>query len=318
MPEDKEFGVRDSEFRVWVWMFLCLLFLLLTPYSLLITAVHASVVVNAEVDRKEVLIGDRIIYTLYVIADKGTELELPLDSPDFTPFDFVGQRGIEKIKNKGRITYKIDYVLAAYEVGELEAPPQTVYFRDIKGKEGEVASERIKITVKGVVPKNKRDNEIKPVKEPVSIEVKKSGGVLWILLSILFLMAVIITYAFIYLVKNIKRHEETALLSLSPKDVALKELNRIEKLGLIEKGDFRTFHIMIEECVKKFLLNGISIYQAGMTTVELLKSTEPARDIKEILLDCDIVKFGGFIPSVNEALLLLEKAKSAVEIYHRA
>lgn len=113
----------------------------------------------------------------------------------------------EKIKNKGRITYKIDYVLAAYEVGELETPPQTVYFRDIKGKEGEVVSEGIKITVKGVVPKDRRGKDIRPVKEPVGIEVKKSGAVLWILLSLLILMAVIIASAFIYLVKNIKRYE---------------------------------------------------------------------------------------------------------------
>lgn len=76
---------------------------------------------------------------------------------------------------------------------------------------------------------------------------------------------------------------------MSSKDIALKELTRIEKLGLIEKGDFRTFHIMIEECIKRFILDGVSIptslpvpsarQTVGMTTIELLESVEPAKNI---------------------------------------
>ncbi|MBI5682774.1 MAG: hypothetical protein HZC45_06385 [Deltaproteobacteria bacterium] len=300
-----------QEVRSWVigyrlWVF-CLF--TLTSYLLPLTsAVHASVSLKAEVDKNDALIGDRIIYTLYVTADKNLDIELPLDSPDFTPFDFIGQRGIERSEAQGRITYKIEYVLAAYAVGELYTPPQTIYFRDAKGKEGEVSSEKIKIVVKGVVPKGGK--EIMPEKGPIEVEIKRNSAV-WLLAGTSVIMAAVIISAFVYL-KMMTKQMEIPEPVLASKDIALSELGRITGLGLLGKGDFKLFHKLTADCLKKFACDGIHIPPSGLTTMGLLNMLKVDDGLKDILKDCNLVEFANYSPTNAQSMDIMKRARRAV------
>lgn len=307
MLEDRVRGIR-------IFFSLLLLFFLLPSSAFSQKPSASSVIVNAEVDKTEALIGDRIIYTLYITADKDTEVEPPLDSPDFTPFDFVGQRGIERKEENGKMTYKIEYVLVAYEKGELETPPQTVYFKDKKGKEGEVSTDKIKIVVKGIVPKDKKD--IMPEKGPIEIEVKGNKAV-WVLAVISLIMAVIIIGALIYMKQVMGYSEKPFIPALTPKDMALAELDRIKGLGLVEKGDFKEFHKLISDCLKRFVCDGIHIPTSGFMTTELFKRIQGDKGtrVQDILTDCDIVKFAGYMPTNDESMDCIERAKAVMMIF---
>jgi len=107
---------------------------------------------------------------------------------------------------------------------------------------------------------------------------------------------------------------------LSPREAALQELEELEALKLVEKGQFRKYYFRLSEILRHFLQEEIQIPAVDATTEEIrphLKSskflnTEETHTVDRILIDMDLVKFAKFIPSPEEIRRLRDELKAFI------
>lgn len=288
--------------------------LLLTAHWSLTTVVYAGVTAKVEVDRKEITLGDPIRYTLTIEADKGTSVELPLDAPtlSFRPFDLLGQQGIERGEVDGRLSYKIIFLLTAYELGDLDIPPLKIYYKDVSGKEGEVVTEAIKVTVKGVVLPSAE--EIKPLKAPLS-PGKIRTWPLWQIVGPLALMVALGAILFM-IVKRIRRKEMIKAPTISPAEVAIKELEALN--GLLARIGLKDYYREVAGVIRRFLSARFHISVEGKTTTELIDALlaihgmDSLGAVKGFLFDCDLVRFARYTPGPEEVKEVMERARGII------
>lgn len=291
-----------------------ILFLLVTGHWSLTTIVYAGVTAKVEVDKKEITIGDPIRYTLTIEADKGTSLELPLDAPtlSFRPFDLLGQERMEKGERDGRLSYRISFLLTAYELGELYIPSLKIYYKDSLGKEGEVVTEVVKVTVKGIAPPEAE--EIKPLKAPLSPGKIKIWS-LWQMVGLLAVMIVLGAILFM-IVKRLRRKEVIKAPTISPAEVAIKELEALD--GLLDRVGFKAYYREVAGIIRRFISARFHISVDEKTTTELIGAllAIPGVDslgvVKGLLSDCDLVRFARYTPRSEEVKEVMERARGLI------
>jgi len=109
--------------------------------------------------------------------------------------------------------------------------------------------------------------------------------------------------------------------SLSPREAALADLDALETLKLVEKGQFRKYYFRLSEILRHFLQDEIRVPAVDATTEEIrphLKSSkflapEEMQLADHILVDMDLVKFAKFVPSPEEIRRLREELRKFVQ-----
>ncbi|HLA39979.1 MAG TPA: hypothetical protein VJ417_08280 [Candidatus Glassbacteria bacterium] len=103
--------------------------------------------------------------------------------------------------------------------------------------------------------------------------------------------------------------------------VALEELDRIKGLGLIEKGEIKTFHILVSDSIRNYIKARYGVDAPEMTTWELIDELKylgrvgqsASRLIAEFLEACDLVKFAKYRPKIVEINATFNQAYEIVE-----
>ena len=107
--------------------------------------------------------------------------------------------------------------------------------------------------------------------------------------------------------------------SIPPKEYALSQLENLQSLNLIEKGQIKDYYDKLSDILRFYISRVYNVDGLGKTTGELfvlLKdkvSYDYNRELKNYLINCDLVKFAKVIPSVETINDDFQKAKSFVE-----
>ncbi len=271
----------------------------------------AGVDVRAGVDKTEVEVAERIVYTLHVAVDSNTSCILPVDRPDFTPFDLLGMQAVESVEEEDRTIYRLEYVIAAYEPGRLVVPPLPVYYREDGGEEKVKRPEPVTVVVKSTVPPNEVD--IHDIRLP-QVDADRRGGVfVWPLVGAGLLVILFILSMYVYTRRS--REGAESPQTLDPLDRVLMELDRMDPSSF---DDIRDFYRAVSEMVKGFLLDGSSVPEAGLTGsafLNMVKQRMKQEDFKRLegfISDCYMVRFAACRPGDEEARRYLDEARSIV------
>ena len=127
---------------------------ILLVLAVLFVARGRSVGVTSSVDKRKILIGQAIHYSLVVRAPEGTETELPDMEAALKAFDIRDKRSSEEMSFGSRVIRK-EYLLTLFNSGEFSIPSVTVKYRTGEGGAWkEIATRQIKINVKSLLPKD--------------------------------------------------------------------------------------------------------------------------------------------------------------------
>jgi hypothetical protein len=108
--------------------------------------------------------------------------------------------------------------------------------------------------------------------------------------------------------------------SLTAEEWANRELARVLALKLPEVGDFDRFHTMLSNVVRRYLENCFQVPARRRTTPEFLRfmegspylaDTEKAM-LKQFLERCDLAKFAGLKPTIEECRQAAEMARTLI------
>ena len=262
------------------------------------------------VDRKTILIGDRIRYTIE--ASYGESLDVPM--PSFKD-DKIGDF---EIKDSGRRTKQGFfgmrsvsnwYSITIYSVGRQTIPEVEVKYRKAGAKDwASLKTAAINITVQSVIAKGSAPGDIRDVKGPFGyFEIN------WWLVSGL---AVFLTVLLVVILKITRRPVPERL----PHETALEELEAA-KGDYAKTGDVKEFYVGASDCVRRYIERVFKLKAPEMTTEEFLNSLKDAGALtqeeksllREFLNACDLVKFAKYAPTKPEMESIYQTAKSFIE-----
>jgi membrane protein implicated in regulation of membrane protease activity len=279
---------------------LCIgLFLLLQvvmPERASAQAAPFTVQMGFRVSRDTVIVGQPFDLFVKVLAPKGVRFEFPA-GPDTTMKN--GVRPIElraaKVVSMLGDTAVALYHLVAWDIGvqPLRIPDVRVTF----GKEERRPSlAAASVFVRSVLPADTALRVPKPPRPPIILPVFNWWP--WIALVAAIIAAVLLWWAW-------RHYRNRPKAPVDPYVRAQRELERIEKLRLIEEGRAALYLALVVDVVREYLAARVQGVRRSDTTTELLRAMQPhdgvEAELPALLERADMVKFAKAEVSSDEA-----------------
>ncbi len=145
----------------------------------------------------------------------------------------------------------------------------------------------------------------------------------WILCLVLLLALAYGLYRFI---KGRPAAKEKAAPEplLSPREVALRDLEELDRSGILERSQYRKYYFRLSEILRLFLQHESSLPAVDATTEEILPhlnqslefNSEEKIKVSQFLTDMDLVKFARVLPSGVEVKNLRAELRDFIQNFH--
>lgn len=282
--------MRSAAKNLALWSAIALLLFLAPRISL------ASAILTADIDRDTIRVGEPILLTLQLDAAMGEDVRLPeFPGEEGVPFSLLEIYPPEEVTEGGVRSRTLRLKITAWETGDFEIPA-------LEPIGGGVGSKPIPVAVLSVGLDETGD--IRDVKDPLAPERNWFATLLpW---GALALVAALITWLII------RRRGRKALpdpvlarVDLRPAHlIAIEEINHLERdwaeAAEEENGDRRIYFFRISQVVREYIHNRFALPAPERTTREIMReikgeriATESTGLLRELLAECDIVKYRG-------------------------
>jgi len=211
----------------------------------------------------------------------------------------------------------VNFVLSVYKAGKVELLSIEIPYTYVDQKKF-VKTNAMPIEIKSVLDPKKPSTDICDIKE----NIKFRHGLLWYLpfIIVIIVLGIIGYFIFKYIrKKNRKPTEDEIIQSIPPKEYALKQLDELTNLNLIEKGHIKEYYDKLSDIIRFYVSRTYLIDGMEKTTTELYSmlknkiSPEYNRELKKYLINCDFVKFAKLIPSQEDIQKDFNIAKDFIE-----
>ena len=290
------------------------LFFLVLPLSFAASQ-EENLSVKAEISRATLTIGERTDYQVTVTHDPSLKILSKVVPPPSDVFEVKEARDLFEKQGK-QIVEGRHFVLTAYELGEFILDPVKIQYRDSKGAEKTIETNRLYITVRSVDSgKPKTD-----IRGPKGV-LKLSRNWRW-LLWVLTLLVVGGGGWFLgwRRQQKILSGEKAEEPPLSPEDEALLRLNRLFDSDLVRQGKMKEYFLEFSEILRRYFERRFDILAVESTTSEILRDLRDKElpqslreKIREVLEGADWVKFAKWKPTPLEILKMNQQAKALIE-----
>ncbi|MCK5655664.1 MAG: hypothetical protein KAI03_05190 [Candidatus Aureabacteria bacterium] len=272
---------------------------------------------RAYVDKSSITIGERVTYTLEIDADNDLEVEFS---------SYVSGLGGFAVKDFGKDDKRIGkqrsrktqwYLLDTYTTGSYVIPEQSAQVKLTNGQIQVLRSPQIFVEVKSVMDDEEKEAGLRDIKGPLTVNAGVPVIFAAVVVFIILAAAGIILWK-LYVKKFSAGKIEPAF---TPREIASRELGRIDGLGLIDKGKMKEYYYLVSLALRTYLENRFSLKAPEQTTEEFLESVVYSGKLKvghinilkEYLNHCDLVKYAEFNPGKPQAELLLETTRHFIE-----
>ena len=277
-------------------------------------------------DRAELTVGDIVTLTLEVTHSADQAVVLPRLGAEWGSFEVRSQTPGQTVSNgDGTETTRQYLRVTIFAPGTFETPDLVASVRGPDGAVEQVSPPPVRLTVSSVL--SGPDEQLRDIRPPSDLSTP-----LW-KQPFARAMAALATLAALALVGYILhfRLRRTAPLPVlaadtrTPGEVAVQELDRIERLDLPGDGNFKEHYSLVAGVARTYIyamyLVDVSRQEAtDMTTDEMGAAIsrssldrKNARLAVDLLLKADLVRFSNYTPSVSEAYEALTQARDIVD-----
>lgn len=260
--------------------------------------------VKAEVDKATATTGDLIYYTLSAHSEPQIEVEIPEMGSQIAGLRIVdiGKEG--PIERDGRKIIEKWYQLKADLVGSYIIPGAVFSYKDVNKEKKELKTAQIFIEVKSVIEDKESAKDIKDIKSLAAII---RDYTLLVTLSIAGFLILLLIIGGTYLYRTKYRKSQASLLRPAH-ELAIEELDHLQKEGLIARGIYKQHYFMLSEIFRRYLERRFHFQAVERTTEEILPEIlnlkgfdeKVKSDAKKFLHNTDLVKFAKYTPGSQE------------------
>lgn len=263
--------------------------------------------------KDSVTIGEPFEIRVRIRAPAGASIRFPENPDTAGTVQARDPRTIEAADSVQSLDQTASYHVAAWDVGT-----QPVRLADVvvswNGGERRVPLGGISVFVRSVLPADSSLRVPKPARP-----LWETRALPWWLLALLAAIAMAIA-AWWWLRR---RRRPPAPVRIDPYARALRELNRIDAMGLVDAGERTRFVALVVEVLRDYLAERIPVASLALTSRELVAilrrhPTIPLEQLSRVLHEADLAKFAGWTISVERARNLAREARAIVDHEHRA
>jgi hypothetical protein len=243
-----------------------------------------------------VIIGQPFNLFVKVLAPQGVRFEFPA-GPDTTT-----QNGVRPIELRGEkiVSMLGDTAVALYHLVAWDVGVQPLRMPDVRvtfgGEERRPPLGGASVFVKSVLPADTTLRVPKPPRPLIVLPVFNWWP--WIALVAAIIAAVLLWWAW-------RRYSNRPQVPVDPYVRAQRELDRIERMGLLEAGRSSEYLALIVDLAREYLAARVSGVRRSDTTSELLQAMQPREGVEvelpRLLERADLVKFAQADVSKEEA-----------------
>ncbi len=280
--------------------------------------VHATVAgdtvleVRASVSPTLATVGDRLILTLTVLRGFDGALAFPRVVGEVAPFEVLDVIIHATDEHVGSASERRQYVLTAFETGDLSIPSLAFHYVSPEGDTAVVHTDALVVTIESVIPPEEQELRPSPrdIKPPLELRRR-----VWPAIVIAALIAAALAGLF-YLRRWLgSRRREDLEPEAEPETrreaahiAALSRLRELERGGLVGQGELPRFYLILTDVLRRYMLDRFSVDAVDMTTKELASVMHGA-DLApgdeawtlDLLAYADLSKFARHVPSSERA-----------------
>lgn len=273
--------------------------------------------IHAQAEPAKVTIGTRFRYTLEIAAPPNVDVVLSQPTERIGDFEIVDFGDQPTARRDGKTIVTRWFTLVGFDVGDhvLESPP--VHYRRAGEGLTEAPGQKITVTVESLLAKAGKAADIRDIKGPEEFPVDWRpyyfvGGTLAALLALALLL---------YRVLNRERRGRPSQPPKPAHVIALEELDRLQRRGLIEQGAFKEYYSALSNIVRSYVEQRFAVRAPEMTTEEFLLSS--ARNgrlqsghrslLGDFLTESDMVKFARHVPTIADSERAFAAARRFVD-----
>lgn len=276
---------------------------------------EAETIVSAEVDRAEITVGGRLTLTVTIEHPPDVKVEWPAGDDKLGSFEVIEFRVNQPRIEDGRGFSSVDYVLTAFEVGELEIPSLEL---NVGREAGRLTTAAIPIVVSSVLDAEAGDiQEIKPPEE-----IPRN----WWLLAPWLLAAAALAGLGYWAYRRYRRRAgaEPAGPPAEPPvpahERAYQALQALEASSLLAEGEIKRYFTEASEIVRVYIEGRFGLVALELTSGEISSGLE-ARGVEredlnlfeDLFRRADLVKFAKHRPGADACREMIPLARTIVD-----
>lgn len=270
---------------------------------------------QAQVQPSTARLGDLVTLDIRVTHPPALAIEPPAFTQSLGDFEVYASSRLPADRAGEKWVDRYQAQLQSFATGQHVLPGVDVSYRDPMGRQGRLKTPALTVFIEEVPPGPHDKGTIRGIKGVI-------GPVAW---SAWWWAAIALGIAGIgwILWRKRKRVLEgpPPPPPVPPPEAALKKLRELEASGWLEAGKTKEFYVALSDITRAYLEGSFQTPALERTTYELLrelrkksslKSSQEAV-LKELLEDCDLVKFAKFRPAPAEGRKRLAAAMKFVE-----
>ena len=274
--------------------------------------------ISAAVDRQEMTVGDRVVFTITIEHAGDLQVAWPPAPEMLGPFEVLEHAILDSGTVDNRIRSMSSYVLTVFEIGDLEIPSVDLgWERDGVAGDGDFATDPV--TVRVVSVELEQPGDIRDIKPPV--EMARN----WILLMPWLLGAALLGALVYWLHRRFRGRSRPlpavpAVPPRPPHDVALEALDRLEASPLLERGEIKQYFVQVSRIVRVYVEGRYGFVALEMTSRDIVIELERVRlersqvDLfEEFFRQSDLVKFAKDRPEIERCKQLIPMARELID-----
>ena len=263
--------------------------------------------VSFTADRSELTVGDLVTLSLVVAHPADLVVVVPRVGREWGPFEVQAQTSVQTVSDNDVVrTVAKQFRVTAFAPGALETPALPVYIRAPDGSVRQVHANPVRVTVNSVLAGP--DEQLKDLRSPAGLSTP-----FWEQPVVLALAALVVLVAAAgagyYLYRRSHRLDtaaQTVVDTRSPWEVAMQELDRIDRIDLPGSGDLRGHYTLVSGVVRVYLgathlrdagrmeATEMSTEEIGAAISQSSLGYEHARLVIDLLREADLVKFANY------------------------
>ena len=265
-----------------------------------------NVVLNAEIDTFQMLIGEQTTVRLELSVDSGWNVRMPQPGKELVPgIELLEKRsGFSTLNNGRRNVYTDEYLITSFDSTLYTIPPFEVFVNDSSYLSNELALAVYSIPIDTANLQN-----ICGPKGVMEVELtwEEYRDSVYLGYLVIF-MSVVLVCVILMLVNN---KPIIRIIKIKPKQPShMVALGKIEEIKSDSSwrtdGNAKEYYTRLTDTLREYMHDRFGFNATEMTTSEIVASLQKVdkegnlNELKEILEVADLVKFAKLHPSMNE------------------
>lgn len=269
---------------------------------------------STKIDTNNVLIGDKIKFTLEANFDKSESIIFPQIPDSIGKLEVISRFKPDTIDLKnGKFKIIHKYEITSFDSGNYEIPAYILLY-DKKGFDTPFPISSNPIYLHFNTLQVDKEKEIKDIKNPLDVPFSILDYIWYIVAVALILLAI-----YIYLYYRLKKKEVKEVPRYDPKIpphiTALEALKQLDNKKLWQSGQIKSYYSELTDILRlyierTFVINAFEMISEEIftTLVKMKIETESTNDLNKIMQLSDLAKFAKANPEPYENSLCMDLA----------